>query len=136
MRLKLILPTILLFCFIGPPALSDDNTILPEVRLDAYFIGYEENDVVFHIVNREDSQVEIKGISFQNQILYRPIEKTILEQTGTLEKEEFFTKVIFRATGDFVWSENHISNFRIAYNLIPTNERRYVKITSVPSEEE
>jgi len=93
--------------------------------IKACFIGYEEDDLIFHVTNGEIYNIDIKGISFRGQILYRPLEKNHLVPALT-EKEPLVVK--FRSNGDYVWSENHMQKFRMAYSIVGSPKRYYVEI--------
>jgi hypothetical protein len=95
----------------------------------AYFIGYEGNDLVFKIINEESFDIEIKGLTFRKQVLYRPVEKTIIAGVGK-EREPHEARVVFRSPEDFVWSQNHMAKFRLAYDGIEEagKQRRFVRI--------
>lgn len=103
-----------------------------EALVRAQFMGYEDNDVIFRIINELNTPIIIKGLSYRRQILYRPLEKDAV--VSAFSKEKSFRDVLFRTTGDFIWSENHMDQFRLAYQLPDSSKRMYVKL--IPAFEE
>ena len=122
-------PVVLFGCFLfacelasckEPPRPEDAEPVR------AYFLGYENDDLVFRIFNEWELPINVKGLSFRHQVLYRPVEKEVVVQASNTERP--YLDVIFRTTGDFVWSENHMTMFTLAYELPEVKERRYGKI--------
>jgi len=99
---------------------------LDKIVVKAYFVGYDENDIIFRIQNTLDSSIVIKGLSYKRQILYRPIERDI--EVSIMSEESPFQDILFRSTGDFIWSQNHMDQFQLAYQLMESSERHYTKI--------
>jgi hypothetical protein len=104
--------------------------------VEAIFIGYQQDDLIFHIVNRTSEPIWLKGLTFNRQTLYRPVEKNALVPVATNEVP--FTVMLFRTTGDFVWSQNHMDRFRMAYMVPGSAQKYYVAIFPAgdPSENE
>ena len=81
--------------------------------------------MVIEITNGEIYNIEVKGISYRGQVLYRPLSKNQLVPSLT-EKEPVVVK--FRSNGDYVWSENHMKKFRVAYVIVGSQQRLYAEI--------
>ena len=100
---------------------EDEGTM----AIKATFAGYENDDLVFNVTNEEIFNIEVKGISFRGQILYRPLQKNQLVPALT---EEEPSVVKFRSNGDYVWSENHMDKFKMAYVIAGSSQRQYADI--------
>ena len=94
--------------------------------IKAYFVGYEGNDLIFHIINEGTAPIKIKGLSYRSFILYRPLKKETRISPATGKTP--FDKVLFRTTGDFVWSEKHMHKFHLAYQLEDVSTQLYTQI--------
>ena len=109
---------------LGPlRAVQADEATAPAIK--AYFAGYEQNDLVFKVTNEEIFNIEVKGISYRGQVLYHPLVKnhpvpSLTEKTPVVVK--------FRSNGDYVWSENHMKKFRMAYVIVGSPQRHYAEI--------
>jgi hypothetical protein len=113
--------------FVGQPLTmseAQEDEIASSVK--AYFLGYHNDDIIFRIYNELPSQIKIRGLSFNRQILYRPIEKNAVVPASS--EESMYQDIVFRTTGDFIWSENHMDRFQLAYQLLESKERMYTRI--------
>jgi hypothetical protein len=122
----------LLFC--APTSFADESSGFVGEPVRAYFLGYENNDLVFRIYNDSNLPIAVKGLSFDNQVLYRPVDKDRI--VPPVSQENPYKDMIFRTTGDFVWSQNHMNMFRLAYQFSESEQRMYGGIyPSQPAED-
>ena len=102
--------------------------------VEVFFLGYDKDDIIFRIINNLPVSIVIKGLSYRQNILYRPVIKDA--SVGTASEADPFKDVVFRSTGDFIWSENHKQSFRLMYRFQENQERQYAKILDYPERTE
>lgn len=109
-----------------PFVYSQADSEKQEPAVKAYFVGYDEDDLIFHIVNQTQETLTIRGLSYQRQILYRPIEKDVA--IAPMSDGYTFGEVKLRTTGDFVWSQNHMHMFQLTYTILNQKEKKYASL--------
>ncbi|HLF17285.1 MAG TPA: hypothetical protein VI749_00115 [Candidatus Omnitrophota bacterium] len=132
-RKSLVVALVLIIGCLGGivPVFAEDLGVLKEEKVRAYFVGYDGNDLVFQILNDAAFDIKIRGLSFHGQILYRPLEKSVV--IHPVSQMNPAKEVKFRSPNDFVWSQNHMKKFRLAYVRLDSNERLFADI--YPKEE-
>ena len=125
-RITVAILAVLLLAVFGRPAVSQES---PRPLVKAYFLGYEGDDIIFRITNDHEAKINIKGLAFNHQVLYRPVDKKA--SVPIKDNENPFKDIYFRSAGDYIWSENHMQRFELAYFVEGLQERQYAKIYKI-----
>ena len=111
------------------------NFLNPVKGVHAYFENFDGKNIILRIGNIQGLPIELKAISRNGFVLFRPEKKIILKGKKTSQPVTY-QNVKFDPVGKFNFTEKNISELNVEYNILNTGYKNLLTIFPYPNYDE